>query len=165
MRHAPIESAELRSVAGADGEVKGVTRAKIELRLSGVAGRGAKILARDGKNLKAFRGKAGERRKRRGAMIRAETAGARFERQGRSKLGHGPIADRQLGRLLFGKPGLRSIRIRLSGQGADEHGGVHVKHQYRNSSRTDRSQFRAGSGCMGIGAVKARKASRLIGLS
>ena len=71
MRHAAIQRAQSCSVTGADRQMKGVSRAKIELRLSGVAGRGLKILARDGKYLNALCGKASEGRERRGAMIGA----------------------------------------------------------------------------------------------
>jgi hypothetical protein len=80
--HPAIQSAKPRAAVGADREMKGVPRAKVELRLGGVAGRGAKILAGDLKNPKAFNGKPGERRKRRRAMIGAEAACAQFYRQG-----------------------------------------------------------------------------------
>jgi hypothetical protein len=54
----------LMSNTDANGEMKGVSRAKIELRLSGLAGRGAKVVAGDRENIRAFRGKPGERGKR-----------------------------------------------------------------------------------------------------
>jgi len=47
---------------GADGKMKSVARAKVELRLIGVACGAAKILARHGKDPKALGGKPRERR-------------------------------------------------------------------------------------------------------
>src|SRR5579863_824463 len=106
LREAPIERAERRAMIGADRQMESVARAEIELRLVGEPRGRAKVFPRHRKGPKALGAKPGERRKRGGAMVRAESARPQLHRQRGSKLCRRPVADRQVGRVLSREPGL-----------------------------------------------------------